>query len=163
MFEEMYPTKDRGKRERQQQSALGVDVYFDSHPADYDRLGLALLVVDRDDLARELASQVRDEGRDLDSVAQEHGLPVLRPQLLRKQLGEALAAALATAKDGEVVGPVATPLGFVLAQITQRRERVMDPEIRQAIQQELLQKWLADLSQEVTLDLSHLLPATRNE
>jgi hypothetical protein len=42
-----------------------------------------------------LASQARDEGRDLDAVAAEHGLPVIRRPLLRKELGEALAPALA--------------------------------------------------------------------
>jgi len=139
---------------RQHRSAAEVEVYFSSHQADYDRLRLGLLVVERDDLAQELASQVRDEGRDLDAVAQEHGLPVIRRQLLRNELGEALVSALATAKDGEVVGPVATPQGFVLVQIKERHEPVLDPAIRQAIQQELFEKWLADGTKEATLDLA---------
>ena len=123
-------------------------------PGDLTPTQLARLLGERDDLARELASQVRDEGRDLDAVAAEHGLPVIRRQLLRKELGEALAGALAAAKDGEVVGPVATPDGFALARIEERREPVLDPAIRQAIQQELFEKWLADTTQEATLDLA---------
>src|SRR5262249_31805971 len=131
-----------------------TDEYFAAHRVDYERLRLGLLVVERDDLARELASQVRDEGRDLDAVAQEHDVPVIRRQLLRKELGEALASALATMKDGEVVGPIATPQGFVLVQIKERHEPVLDPAIRQAIQQELFEKWLADGTKEATLDLT---------
>ena len=75
---------------------------------------------------------------------------MIRRQLLRKKLGEALAGA----KDSEVVGPVATPDGFALARIEERREPVLDPAIRQAIQQELFEKWLADTTQEATLDLA---------
>ena len=139
---------------RQHRSAAEVEVYFSSHQAEYERLHLGLLVVERDDLAQELASQVRDEGRDLDAVAQEHGLPVIRRQVLRKNLGEALAAALAAAKDGELVGPIATPQGFVLVQIKERLESVLDPTIRQAIQQELFDKWLADRTKEATFDFA---------
>src|SRR5262249_32785109 len=106
------------------------------------------------DLARELATQVRDEGRDLDAVAAEHGLPVIRRLLLRKELGEALAAALAAAKDGEVVGPVAMPEGIALVRIVERHVPVLDPAIQQAIQQELFEKWLADATREAALDLA---------
>jgi hypothetical protein len=139
---------------RQKQSADGFEVYFATHQADYERLRVALLVVPRDDLARELASQVRDEGRDLEGVAEEHGVPVVRRQLFRKDLGEALAAALATAKIGEVVGPVTTPQGFALVQIEERHEPVLDPALRQRIQQELFDRWLADATRGATLDLA---------
>jgi hypothetical protein len=100
--------------------------------------------------APELATQVRDEGRNLQDVAQEHGLPVGRRQLLRKELGEAQAGA----KDSEVVGPVATPEGFALARIAQRHEPVLGPAIRQAIQQALFEKGLADKTREAALDLA---------
>jgi parvulin-like peptidyl-prolyl isomerase len=139
---------------RQQPSAARVEAHFATHQADHERLQVGLLLGEREDLARELASQVRDEGRDLDAVAAEHGLPVSRRQLLRKELGEALAPALAAAKDGEVVGPVATPEGFALARIEQRHEPVLDPALRQAIQQELFEKWLADATREAALDLA---------
>jgi hypothetical protein len=137
---------------RQQQSAAGIEAYFATHREDYERLRLALLVVGRDDLARELASQVRDEGRDLDAVAAAHGLPVIRRELLRKELGEALAGA----KDGEVVGPVATPEGFALARIEGRHEPVLGPATRQRIQHELFEDWLAARLGQATLDSSTL-------
>jgi hypothetical protein len=43
---------------------------------------------------------------------------------------------------------------LVLVQITERHEPVLDPAIRQAIQQELFEKWLADGTKEATLDLA---------
>jgi hypothetical protein len=139
---------------KQHLGAAGVEAHFATHQADHERLRVGMLLGEREDLARELASQVRDEGRDLDAVAAEHGLPVLRRQLLRKELGEALVSALAAAKDGEVVGPVATPQGFALVQIKERHEPVLDPAIRQAIQQELFDRWPADAIREAALDLA---------
>lgn len=139
---------------RKQRSAAGVEVHFATHQSDYQRLRLALLVAPRDDLARELASQVRDEGRELDAVAAEHDLPVTHRELFRKELGGTMAAALAAAKDGELAGPVATPQGFTLMQIQARQEPVLDPPLRRVIEQELFQKWLAESTKEASLDLS---------
>ena len=73
---------------------------------------------------------------------------MIRRQLLRKELGEALAGA----KDGEVVGPVATPEGFALARIEERHEPVLDPALRQRIQDELFEGWLAACMKEATFD-----------
>ena len=53
-----------------------------------------------------------------------------------------------------MVGPVAAPEGFALARIEGRREPVLDPAIRQAIQQELFDRWLADATREAVLDLA---------
>jgi hypothetical protein len=53
-----------------------------------------------------------------------------------------------------VVGPVAAPEGFALARIEGRREPVLGPATRQAIQQELFEKGLADATGEAALDLA---------
>jgi hypothetical protein len=110
-------------------------------------------LVGRDDLARELASQVRDEGRDLEEVARAHGLPVARHLLLRKDLGGPLAGPLASAGAGELVGPVATPQGFVLAVVEERLPAELDGATRQAIQDELFDDWLAGRMNQATFDL----------
>lgn len=139
---------------RQQRGRSGVEVHFATHLAAYERLRLALLVAPRDDLARELASQVRDEGRELEAVAAEHDLPVIHRELLRKELGGTQAAALAAAKAGELVGPLATPQGFTLMQILERHEPALDPPLRRTIEQELFQNWLAENTKESSLDLN---------
>src|SRR5947208_1663275 len=51
-------------RLKQHQTAAGADGHFSAGRKDFDQLRLATLLVGREDLARELASQVRDEGRD---------------------------------------------------------------------------------------------------
>jgi hypothetical protein len=100
------------------QTAAQADESFAAHRTDFEQLRVARVVTDRDDLARELTSQVRDEGRDLEGVAREHGLPVTRRRLFRRDLPGHLAEALATAQPGELVGPArrhSQPLGRVHA------------------------------------------------
>jgi hypothetical protein len=138
---------------RQHLTAAQVEGHFSANATGFEVLVLAILLVDRDDLARELVSQIRDEGRDLDAVAGEHGLAAVRRQMLRKDLNAPLAAALASANTGELVGPVATPQGFALVVVQERRPAVLDPATRQRIQAELFDQWLAGRMKGATLDL----------
>jgi len=131
-----------------------VEEHFSARRAGLEQLWLAVVLVERDDLARELASQVRDEGRDLEDVAREHGLPVARHQVPRNALVGPLAEALAPAKTGELVGPVGTPEGFTLVVVEERRPAELDAATRQRIQDELFDRWLADRMKEASFDLS---------
>jgi hypothetical protein len=135
-----------------QHQATQADEYFSTHRKDFDQLGLATLLVGREDLARELASQVRDEGRDLEGVAREHGLPVARGRLFRKDLPGPLAEALATAQPGELVGPVGAPEGLALLVIEECRPAELDSATRQRIQEDLFEGWLAARMKEATFD-----------
>lgn len=139
---------------RQHLIASKVDAHFAANQAGYESMRVALLVVGREDLAREIASQVREEGRDLDAVALEQQLPVIRRQLLRKELGEPLGAAVAAAKDGDLVGPIASPQGFALAEVKERRPAELDAALRQRIEQELFTDALEYQMNAATLDLS---------
>src|SRR5262245_33718766 len=128
-----------------------VEAHFTAYQPGYERLRLAEVHVGRDDLARELAAQVR-EGRDLEEVAREHGLSLARHQVLRNALVGPLAEALASAETGELIGPVVTPEGFALAVVEERRPAELDAATRQGIQDELFDGWLAAKLGEATLD-----------
>jgi hypothetical protein len=134
-----------------QHQAAEADEYFSTHRKDFDRLGLVNVLVGREDLAQELASQVRDEGRSLEDVAREHGLSVARGRLFRKDAPGPVAEALATAQPGELVGPVTAPRGLVLLVIEESRPAELDAATRQRIQEELFQGWLAARMKEATL------------
>jgi parvulin-like peptidyl-prolyl isomerase len=131
-----------------------VDGHFTAHQADFDRLRLALVLVPREDLARELASQVREEGRDLADVAREQGLHLERGEKLRKELKGPLGTALRSAEVGQLVGPVGTPQGFALVVIEECHPAKLDGATRQRIQDELFEGWLAARLREATLNLS---------
>lgn len=126
-----------------------ISVHFEQHRSQYDRLRLRELTVSRDDLARELLSQVRDEGRDFAAVAQEHGTATTDggnssvAVCLRRQLHPSVAAALPK-NVGEVGGPVATPQGFTLVSVEDVQPAQLDASTTAVIRQELFQAWLRE-------------------
>ena len=75
-------------------------------------------------------------------------------QTLRKQLNGSLAEALASAKTGELIGPVVTPEGLALVVVEERRPAELDAATRQGIQDELFDGWLAAKLGGATLDPS---------
>jgi peptidylprolyl isomerase len=141
---------------KQHLTAGQVDDYFSAHQSELERLRLAHLQMERDELARELASQVREDGIDLEDVARQHGLTVAHLQLFRKQLHGSLAETLNAAKAGELIGPLATPQGFALVVIQERQPAKLDPMIRQSIQNELFAFWLNNRIKEASFDLAVL-------
>jgi parvulin-like peptidyl-prolyl isomerase len=134
-------------------TAVGVDGTFAAHPAGFERLRLAQVLVGREDLARELASQVHEEGRDLADVAREQGLHLVRVERFRKELNGPLATALESVGVGELVGPVGTPRGFALVLVEERRPAELDGATRQCIQDELFADWLAARLREANINL----------
>lgn len=137
---------------RQHLTAGRIEGHFTAHQAGYERMRLAHLCVGRDDLANELASQVRDDGRHLDAVAGEHGVPLVRGESFRKDLASTLAEALASAEPGELVGPVATPEGFILVLVEERQPAALDAVTRQHIENELFTAWLAERTRDAKID-----------
>jgi hypothetical protein len=134
------------------QTAAKADESFSARRTDFEKLQFVEVLVGRDDLARELASQVQDEGRDLEEVARAHGLPVVRHRLFRKDLGGPLAEPLASAGTGKLVGPVATPKGFALMVVEERLPAELDAATRQALQDELFNAWLAGRMNQATFE-----------
>ena len=107
--------------------------------------------------ARELASQVRDEGRELESAALEHGLAVMPRLMFRKELDPALVQALDAASGGELVGPVGTAKGFALLQARERRTPELDGLTRTRIEHELFANWVDAHMKQATIDLGTLI------
>jgi hypothetical protein len=139
---------------RQHLAAASIERDFTAHQADYERLRLAQLCVGREDMANELASQVRDDGRDLEAVAAECGVPLVRDELFRKELPASLAEALSAAGPGPLVGPVESPQGFLLVLVEERRPPTLDPATRRHIENELFATWLAERTREAKVDLA---------
>jgi PPIC-type PPIASE domain len=136
---------------REQVTAGDVDGHFAARRRDFERLSLAVVVAPREDQAKELASQVRDEGRHLADVAGEQALPMERNDTLRKDLSAPLRDAVAAAEVGQLVGPVSTPRGFALVMVEELRPAELDGPTRQRIDDELFSAWLAAQTGQVTV------------
>jgi parvulin-like peptidyl-prolyl isomerase len=124
--------------------------HFAAHRDSYARARLRLILVAREDLARELLAQIRDEGCGFAELAREYSLHPSRTEggrlglLLRRQLSVAIGDAVFAARQGEVVGPLATPQGFQLFQVEQLLPAEPDAEVTAWIRQELYDAWVRE-------------------
>ena len=139
---------------RQHLTAGRVEGHFTAHQAGYERLRVAQLCVGREDLANELASQIRDDGRDLDAVAAEYKVRLVRGESFRRDLASPLAEALVSAGPGQLVGPLVAPQGFTLVLVEERQPPALDPATRQHIEDELFTAWVRERMREARLDLA---------
>jgi parvulin-like peptidyl-prolyl isomerase len=130
--------------------------HFTTHRDRYDRARLRQLVAPREDLAREMLSQFRDEDRDFSDLARELAAVGVRGgevrSVFRQDLPPALAEAAFAARPGDVVGPVATPEGFHLLLVEEIIPASLDPDAAARIRQELLDAWLAERLQAARLE-----------
>jgi len=139
--------------------------HFEANRSRYDQVALRLIVVGREDLAQELLSQVRTEGRDFAALAGEHSTHVSRRQggrlgsLRRQQLADAVAEAVFAARAGEIVGPLASPGGFQLLLVESVHLAQLDAATAALIRKQLFDAWLAAQLKDtpVTLPLLDLL------
>jgi peptidyl-prolyl cis-trans isomerase C len=123
---------------------------FQDRMRDYDRLRLRLILVPREDLARELLMQLTEEGADFGALAQSHsqhpskstGGQLGRP--FRVQLPSFLREALAEAIPGALVGPIVTAEGCYLVAVEEANPAAWDDATAAFIHQQLYQEWLAE-------------------
>ncbi len=121
---------------------------FTARQQDYARVWLQQLVVAREDVACELLSQIREEGRSLGELAREHSLDASRSvdgrlgMVLRCQLSPQVGDAVFSSREGDVVGPLATPSGFSLFLVEALRPAELDAATCSFIRGELFDEWL---------------------
>ena len=130
--------------------------HFADHRDSYARVRLRQIVVAREDLARELLSQLQ-EGREFAQVARQHSQHPSGSEggavgeVFRRQLPAEIADAVFAARSGEVVGPLATPQGFLLLLVEEVRPAELDPQTTAAIRQELFEAWLNEQLSNITI------------
>lgn len=126
----------------------GIERHFDSKRSEYDRLRLRLILVAREDLARELLAQIQEEGADFAELATEHSAHESRRDgglfgtVARRELAQPVAKALADAQTGDVVGPVAMADGFQLFLVEALVPAELNATVRRQIRDELFDLWL---------------------
>lgn len=140
-----------------------IAAHFAANQAGYARAGLRLILVAREDEAREMLTQV-NEGGDFAELARAHSRHPSRAQggllgeVPRWQLPPA-AEAVFGARQGDVVGPVAGPEGFSLFLVESLTPAELDGPTTALIRQQLFDAWLADAlrSESLALPLLDLL------
>jgi parvulin-like peptidyl-prolyl isomerase len=133
--------------------------YFIERKLFLDRVVLSRLVVADRELAEELASQI-EEGASFEQLAREYSIAddkivngMMGP-ISRGTLPDVLRAAVDLASPGELIEPLELEGRWVLFQVGQFLPASLeDGQLKQALQNELFEQWLAQKIQKMSVKL----------
>ncbi len=125
----------------------------------FDRVVLSRIIVDSKDLAEELQSQI-NEGASFEQLAREYSIGdekiangMMGP-VSRGTLPDSLRAAVDSANTGELVGPLEFEKRWAIFRVEQFLPASLeDQQLRQAMQNELFERWIAEKIQKMTVKL----------
>ncbi|MBD2035454.1 peptidylprolyl isomerase [Phormidium sp. FACHB-592] len=133
--------------------------YFIERKIFFDRVVLSRIVVASKELAEELQSQIA-EGANFEQLAREYSTADERVAngmmgpVSRGTLPDALRAAIDSASPGELVGPLEFENFWAIFRVEQFLPATLeDNQLRQAMQNELFEKWLSEKIQTMTVKL----------
>ncbi len=138
-----------------------VEQFFAERRTRYDRARIAHVVVAQESVAQELLSQLLEEERAFAELARQHSLhheSAARGGSLgvvyRKSLSPAVESVVFNAREGNVVGPVKTDMGYHLIKVEEILLGQLDAAIADAIRQELFRNWLREQVQLANVDVT---------
>lgn len=133
--------------------------YFIERKVFLDRVVLSRIMVDNQELADELKIQIQ-EGTSFEQLAQEHSLAddrisngMMGP-VSRGTMPDKIRAAIDSANPGDLVGPIEIENRWALFRVEQVLPATLDnPQLKQALQNELFERWLAEKIQKMSVKL----------
>jgi parvulin-like peptidyl-prolyl isomerase len=133
--------------------------YFIERKIYLDRVVLSRILVDSRELAEELQTQI-EEGSSFEQLAKEYSLADERVfngmmgPISRGSLPDILRAAVDAAALGQLVGPIELEGRYGLFRVEQfLPSSLEDTQLKQTLQNELFDKWLAEKIQQMTVKL----------
>ncbi len=140
-------------------SQAKLQEYFIERKIYLDRVVLSRIIVDNRELGEELQTQI-EEGASFEQLAKEYSLSddkivngMMGP-VSRGTMPDTLRAAVDVATPGQVVGPIELEGRYGLFRVEQFLPASLeDTQLKQALQNELFEKWLAEKIQKLTVKL----------
>lgn len=136
-----------------------ISEYFIERKIFLDRVVLSRIIVDTQELAQELQTQIQ-EGVSFEQLAREYSLAddrVLNGMMgpvSRGSMPDVLRAAVDIANAGDLLGPIQIEERYGLFRVEQCLPATLeDTQLKKALQNELFEKWLADKIQKLTVKL----------
>lgn len=141
-------------------STAKLPEYFIERKVFLDRVVLSRIILDEQELAEELKSQI-DEGSSFEQLAREYSLTDDRiangmvGPVSRGTMPDILRAVIDEAQPGDVVGPLGMENRWGLFRVEEfLPASIEDPQLRQTLQDELFEQWLADKMQRLPIKLN---------
>lgn len=123
-----------------------------------DRVVLSRIVVQAQELAEELKSQIL-EGARFEQLAQEYSVTEDRVvngmmgPISRGQLPDALRALIELASPGEVIGPIEIEQWYCIFRIEQFLPAALEGQVKQELENQLFEQWLGEKMQKLNIKL----------
>jgi parvulin-like peptidyl-prolyl isomerase len=125
----------------------------------FDRIVLSRIVVDEKEMAEELCTQIR-EGASFEQLAREYSKADERiangmmGPVSRGTLPDDLRSAIDAASPGDVLGPLQLENYWAVFRLEEELPASLeDPQLRQAMQNELFERWLVEKLQNMAVKL----------
>ncbi len=133
--------------------------YFIERKVFLDRVVLSRIIVENQELADELKIQIQ-EGTSFEELAQEHSIAddrisngMMGP-VSRGTMPDLIRSAIDSAEPGDLVGPIEVEQRWALFRVEQVIPATLDnQQLRQTLQTELFERWLAEKIQKMTVKL----------
>jgi len=126
----------------------------------FDRVVLSRIVVESKELAEELYSQLTEEGASFEQLAREYSKGNERVAngmmgpVSRGTMPDALRAKIDSVEAGSIVGPFEIENYWAIFRVEQVLPATLeDTQLRQAMQNELFERWLAEKMQNMNVKL----------
>ncbi|AVZ30522.1 peptidylprolyl isomerase [Nodularia spumigena] len=136
-----------------------ISEYFIERKIFLDRVIVSRIVVDNQEIAEELQTQI-EEGGSFEQLAKEYSLSEDRMvngmmgPVSRGTMPDQLRAVIDIANPGKVVGPIEIEGRYGLFRVEQFLPASLeDMQLKQALQNELFEKWLVEKIQKLTVKL----------
>jgi parvulin-like peptidyl-prolyl isomerase len=136
-----------------------IPEYFIERKIFLDRVVLSRIMVENQELSEELQTQI-EEGSSFEQLAKEYSLADDRVVngmmglISRGSLPDKLRAAIDVASSGQLLGPIELDGRYGLFRVEQFLPASLeDTQLKQALQNELFEKWLAEKIQKLTVKL----------
>jgi parvulin-like peptidyl-prolyl isomerase len=133
--------------------------YFIEKKLYLDRVVLSRILVDSQELAEELQTQI-EEGSSFEQLAKEYSLADERVfngmmgPISRGTIPDVLRAAVDATTPGKLINPIDIEGRFALFRLEQILPASLeDPQLKQSLQNELFEKWLGEKIQDLTVKI----------
>lgn len=139
-----------------------VEEYFRLHSPKFESVEVGHIVLNSEDIAREILAYLEDDPEGFSALAEQHSLDQetrerggLIGKVLRGRLPPAVEAIVFNAPAGAVVGPFETEDGlmFDIFKIVAKHPAKLDDWTKQKIQKILYEDWLSTIAQEHRMEV----------
>jgi putative peptide maturation system protein len=151
-FQELLRGAVQARKLKERVTADRVEPYFEAHPERFDLVRFFRAEAPTEAVASRLATEAREQGLTAATRVEAAGIEGRDLEaVLTSRRAHELPPVLATARPGEVVGPVAEGARHWVAELLDREPAQLDATIRAAIQDRLFREWLADQREQATV------------